>query len=1229
MGAVYKARQIDANRIIALKMLHDFNLDEDGIARFNREAKCLSALQHQHIVSFYHFGLSDKNRPFVALEYVPGKTLGSILRTEEYLAPTRAIKIFEQICKALKFAHDQGIVHRDLKPDNLMLLDKPEPDFVKLLDFGLAKKILSAANSSKLTASGVLMGTPAYMSPEQAGAKNVDNRSDIYSCACIFFRMLTGEDVFVADHPVALISKHLNEHPRSFAQTKWGGNCPAALEAICIKGLKKNPLDRYQNMDELIADLQLVNSGQEHLFATDRINSVSFARRGSKPFKLTIPLLCISAILLIGILLNADSLKDLFLSHKHSRIEKDCARYIADKSDKSVQRELNFARSLLSDGQTAYAGQLLKDLMGRLEKSSRTDYKLKRNIEIADSDFKHQTGNRQESISHLEQALIANSKLISPGSDSEQSKFLNEAASMINTITEHQNPHLLVSKSELRARSRLCSQLLECDLDTHLIQKNYSNLVSRINHFNQENGRNVPVECVAPICELCYSKKIRLQPQTSDSLSVFFESASEMPTPFLARMEAAFLSNPNCNQEWARAYRLRNELKNISMLPPTSEKLQRYIAIYEDPALERWRHISVGYLTAATAANLGQNGIATKYFNSAESDYGTGRSRQMDKLSAMIFHDKITALLAMKRNIAARKAVKAHIDTIPLFAATLGGVEAKRDFSISTNQVFGLLNSGRMLSFTAKRSMGAKIIDQFEYAVTELKRVDDENLDITVIKGIMDVLKKFGTDYPATIDSINSHYKAKLLANIVVTSKLKSAIRDLLNASGETISATDGIEAREGQFEQSTAIQESDLANICKAQLEFLQRNPQLTAQDLKRTIRVTQDLSYFLARNGHAPEARELLNSTRKELKQDGRLNSQYKLKYIEALCRVASASTKDGSIQEANQLFEEFFNVIDGSNDWTVDDLQPMYLAMESLGYILHDYHEDEKVVTILPKLSARLAKLGLLNNKTKIQLLYFYTSNQEKMGSTWPRKDVDDCKMLLINAISGLAKEGELHSDWTAVTHTILRITNALIDLKQPKQAMDNFMAAREIVYGAASNEEKAEFCNWYLFMYKRSNGSLDKKALVACPELDFIANSQKCDAASRSNASFIIAEFWRELHDQKKEREYLLKSIEQFERSDELSDRRYFAYANMSRIYDAHRQFKEGDQCLKRGLLLLKQLQGKDKRLIGFFSGVFSEHYASMQEKAKAENVKTYNEDIDGLIRFVGSQMLIVN
>ncbi len=258
LGFVYKVRQVHLDRICALKVSSEaVSRDQDGMTRFEREAKLASSLQNDNIVAVYDFGLEDAGFYYLVMEYVDGQNLENILQQQGRLPAERAIPVFLCITNALSFAHSKSIVHRDLKPSNVMITrDVNRQEMVKLLDFGLAKPFTEVTIDNDLTASGIVLGTPAFISPEQCLGGSVDGRTDIYSLGALMYKVLTGHNLFAGTSIYSIMSMHVSEPPRPFSETAPDINVPV-LEQCVMKCLSKQPDARYQSALELRADLEM------------------------------------------------------------------------------------------------------------------------------------------------------------------------------------------------------------------------------------------------------------------------------------------------------------------------------------------------------------------------------------------------------------------------------------------------------------------------------------------------------------------------------------------------------------------------------------------------------------------------------------------------------------------------------------------------------------------------------------------------------------------------------------------------------------------------------------------------------------------------------------------------------------------------------------------------------------------------------------------------------------
>lgn len=257
MGAVYLARQNIIDQTVALKVLHPNAAESDEIVqRFYREAKVISMLSHPNIVRVFIFGRSEDNLLYLVMEFVKGVELRDRLDQVGALDELSAIKIMKQACSALAEAHDLGIIHRDLKPDNILLTEfRGEQNFVKILDFGIAKlNDPGGAPQQQLTQAGIVYGTPQYVSPEQAQAKPLDRRTDIYSLGCILFELITGRTPFTDKTPIGILTKHVFEPAPRPSEVAAGPVAPT-MEALILKALAKDPNDRFEDAMEMFQAL--------------------------------------------------------------------------------------------------------------------------------------------------------------------------------------------------------------------------------------------------------------------------------------------------------------------------------------------------------------------------------------------------------------------------------------------------------------------------------------------------------------------------------------------------------------------------------------------------------------------------------------------------------------------------------------------------------------------------------------------------------------------------------------------------------------------------------------------------------------------------------------------------------------------------------------------------------------------------------------------------------------
>jgi serine/threonine protein kinase len=242
MGRVYKAVQLSLDKTLCVKVLRTSMMqDETLVRRFQREARAASRLNHPNSITVIDFGQAKEDGSlYLAMEYVPGKDLNKLTQQEWPMAEERVVHIMDQVLSALADAHAAGIIHRDLKPENIMVSDlRGTKDFVKVLDFGIAKIQESAAPEPGITQVGMVCGTPEYMSPEQARGEELDSRSDVYAAGVILYQMVTGRLPFIAPTAMGIVTKHLVEPPLPPSQVE-GVRVSPALEAVILKAMSKD-----------------------------------------------------------------------------------------------------------------------------------------------------------------------------------------------------------------------------------------------------------------------------------------------------------------------------------------------------------------------------------------------------------------------------------------------------------------------------------------------------------------------------------------------------------------------------------------------------------------------------------------------------------------------------------------------------------------------------------------------------------------------------------------------------------------------------------------------------------------------------------------------------------------------------------------------------------------------------------------------------------------------------
>ena len=255
MAEVFRGFDDVLNRTVAIKvLLPQFARDSGFVQRFRREAQAAARLNQPNIVGVYDSG-ADGETQYIVLEFIQGRTLAEFMARGGTFTPMQAVAAAEKIADAIAYAHAQGVIHRDIKPANVMVTRQ---GLVKVMDFGIARIVAGPDTAPQTSA---VLGTAAYLSPQQAQGQRVDGRTDIYSLGVVLYEMLTGRPPFSGDSPVAVAYKQVNEAPVPPSQIN--PDVPSRLDAVVMRALAKNPANRYQTASEFSEDLERVRNGQE------------------------------------------------------------------------------------------------------------------------------------------------------------------------------------------------------------------------------------------------------------------------------------------------------------------------------------------------------------------------------------------------------------------------------------------------------------------------------------------------------------------------------------------------------------------------------------------------------------------------------------------------------------------------------------------------------------------------------------------------------------------------------------------------------------------------------------------------------------------------------------------------------------------------------------------------------------------------------------------------------
>ncbi len=292
IGVVYKALDPLLQKVVAIKVLNAGQLSAEQQVRFQNEARTLAELKHRNIPEVFNFSISEEGAPYLVMEFVEGKSLSALLEQKTFLPVDTAIDIVRQVCNALECAHTAHILHRDIKPSNLIISDDGD---IKIVDFGLAKFEGDVGANQFQTKTGLVIGSPLYMSPERFRTAKTDVRSDIYSLGCVLFEMLTGEPPYSGETAMDTANMHIDSPlpvlPDRVQCTKVVRD---NLQSILNRCLAKKPEDRFKTMRELESALELVTHSQDETLAA------SESTGQSKRSLLSWVIACVAIVLLVG-----------------------------------------------------------------------------------------------------------------------------------------------------------------------------------------------------------------------------------------------------------------------------------------------------------------------------------------------------------------------------------------------------------------------------------------------------------------------------------------------------------------------------------------------------------------------------------------------------------------------------------------------------------------------------------------------------------------------------------------------------------------------------------------------------------------------------------------------------------------------------------------------------------------------------------------------------------------
>lgn len=371
MAVVYEANQISLNRKVAIKVIPQALIkDPDYIERFKREATAAANLNHPNIVSIHGFGKFDDSYYYV-MDIAEGRTLDQIMEAKKHdllkrarvFGTDEAIKIIEQVANALSYAHQQGVIHRDLKPSNIMVTEKTNR--VLITDFGLAK----STRWEKITPSASLFGTPAYMSPEQASGKKLDQRTDIYSLGAVLYEMLTGNVPFPGTNALEVIEKVKTES--IIPPKKINPNIPSGVESMILKAMSKDVRIRYHNMDEFLKDLKNFRQNQE----IKAFSEIARHELDRSPVRYSVTRL-VFGILIVAIIVTGIYVYWYYVNKQKEAVEIDSKFQLANNYEQLAMEyeAIRVYKEIMDRYPGTYHAKLAEEKMSRLKPVGSKDF---------------------------------------------------------------------------------------------------------------------------------------------------------------------------------------------------------------------------------------------------------------------------------------------------------------------------------------------------------------------------------------------------------------------------------------------------------------------------------------------------------------------------------------------------------------------------------------------------------------------------------------------------------------------------------------------------------------------------------------------------------------------------------------------------------------------------------------------------------------------------------------